>query len=81
MQIDNAGFHSGQKILLPENVSLLPQPAYSPATKPIERLWAWFKSALKQINYETFIRRYLRRFSLNFIQIPAVLSCGIKCRF
>jgi len=53
MQIDNAGFHTGQKIVLPDNISLLAQPAHNPETNPIERLWAWFKSALKQINFKT----------------------------
>lgn len=53
MQIDNAGFHTAKKIQIPDNISLLPQPAHSPETNPIERIWAWFKSALKHLNFKS----------------------------
>ena len=53
IQIDNAAFHTSKKLILPKNISLLAQPPHSPETNPIERLWAWFKSQLKNINFAT----------------------------
>lgn len=47
IQVDNAAFHTAKAITLPDNVSLLFQPAYSPDTNPIERVWSWIKSKIK----------------------------------
>ena len=41
--LDNAGWHTTDRLDLPENVSLLPLPAYSPELNVIERLWYWIK--------------------------------------
>jgi hypothetical protein len=41
--LDNAGWHGSNRIDLPENISLLPLPPYSPELNPIERLWHWLK--------------------------------------
>jgi len=53
MQIDNAGFHTSKNLIVPDNISLLPQPPHSSETNPIERIWAWFKSQLKHLNFST----------------------------
>ena len=41
---DGAGFHTSGHIHLPENVTLLQLPAYSPELNPIENLWHYLKS-------------------------------------
>lgn len=41
--LDNAGWHGSHRLALPENISLLPLPPYSPELNPIERLWHWLK--------------------------------------
>jgi len=51
MQIDNAAFHTSKKLNIPDNISLLAQPPHSPETNPIERVWAWYKSQLKNLNF------------------------------
>jgi putative transposase len=40
------------KQLIPENVILLFQPAYSPEVNPIERLWGYVKEQLKWLRFE-----------------------------
>ena len=41
---DGAGFHTSHGLEVPENVTLLQLPAYSPELNPIENLWNYLKS-------------------------------------
>lgn len=41
---DGAGFHRSKSLRVPENVSLVQLPAYSPELNPIENLWHYLKS-------------------------------------
>lgn len=42
--MDQAGWHVAKALQMPDNISLLYLPAYSPELNPIERLWAFLKS-------------------------------------
>ena len=46
--IDNAGFHSTQQILVPDNIFLLRIPPYCPELNPCEQVWAWIKNRYKK---------------------------------
>ena len=39
MQTDQAGWHDSKDLVLPPNIRLIPQPAYSPELNPVEHLW------------------------------------------
>jgi transposase len=39
MQVDGAGWHHANDLVIPENIRLIPQPAYSPELNPVEHLW------------------------------------------
>jgi transposase len=39
MVLDGAGWHRGGKLIVPENMKLLPLPAYSPELNPMENIW------------------------------------------
>jgi transposase len=41
---DGAGFHRSKDLVVPDNVSVLSLPAYSPELNPIENLWHYLKS-------------------------------------
>jgi len=41
---DGAGFHTSHSLRVPQNVTLLQLPAYSPELNPIENLWHYLKS-------------------------------------
>jgi transposase len=41
---DGAGFHTSKALVVPENVTLVKLPAYSPELNPIENLWHYLKS-------------------------------------
>lgn len=42
--LDQAGWHTSGRLHVPENITLLFVPPYSPELNPIERLWAYMKS-------------------------------------
>jgi transposase len=39
MQVDQAGWHSANDLVIPENIRLIPRPAYSPELNPVEHIW------------------------------------------
>lgn len=42
--LDGAGWHkSGARLHLPENISLLPLPSYSPELNPVENIWQFLR--------------------------------------
>ena len=53
LQLDNASPHLAKNLILPENVILLFQPAYSPDVNPIERGWQSIKDKLSWLMTET----------------------------
>ena len=46
LQLDNGSPHLAKHLVIPDNVILLFQPAYSPDVNPIERLWQYLKEKL-----------------------------------
>ncbi len=42
--LDQAGWHTAKALKVPENISLLYLPSYSPELNAIERLWGYLKS-------------------------------------
>ena len=42
--MDQAGWHKAKKLVLPENITILYLPPYSPELNPVERLWAYLRS-------------------------------------
>lgn len=44
LALDNAGWHVAKALSVPQNITLLPLPPYSPELNPVERLWAWLRS-------------------------------------
>jgi hypothetical protein len=39
IQVDNAGWHGAKALVVPDNIRLIAQPAYSPEVNPVEHLW------------------------------------------
>jgi transposase len=42
--LDRAGWHLSKGLQVPENITLLHLPPYSPELNPVERLWAYLRS-------------------------------------
>jgi transposase len=51
--IDNAAFHSTKDIVLPENIVLMPIPAYCPELNPAEKVWQWMKDKIAMKIFDT----------------------------
>jgi transposase len=43
MILDGASAHKSKKLILPQNISFIFLPSFSPELNPIERLWSYFK--------------------------------------
>jgi DDE superfamily endonuclease len=39
MRVDGAGWHHSDELVLPSNMRLITQPAYSPEVNPVEHVW------------------------------------------
>ena len=42
---DGAGFHTGEDVVVPSNVSLIQLPPYSPELNPVENLWHYLRAS------------------------------------
>jgi transposase len=40
---DQAGFHTARDVCVPENITIIELPPYSPQLNPIEKLWQYFR--------------------------------------
>ena len=57
---DGAGWHQrGKKLVVPDNITLLPLPPYSPELNPMENVWAYLRQnklcALVRPTYEDIV--------------------------
>jgi len=43
MVLDQAGWHGSGLLVVPENITLIALPAYSPELNPVERIWLYLK--------------------------------------
>ena len=41
--IDNAGWHNSNELVVPDNITLIPLPPYSPELNAMEQVWEWIK--------------------------------------
>ena len=42
--LDQAGYHVSKQLKIPDNISLIYLPPYSPELNPVENLWHYFRS-------------------------------------
>lgn len=43
MVLDQAGWHGATALAIPDNITLVPLPPYSPELNPVERVWLYLK--------------------------------------
>ena len=41
--VDNAGWHVAKNLNIPDNITLIPLPSYSPELNAMEQVWDWMK--------------------------------------
>ena len=53
--LDGAGWHGSQGLIVPENITLLPLPPYSPELNPVENVWEYLrKNKLSNRLYQSY---------------------------
>jgi transposase len=53
--LDGAGWHRSQQLAVPDNLTLIPLPPYSPELNPVENIWEYLrKNKLANRLYETY---------------------------
>lgn len=53
--LDQAGWHGSRELAVPENITLMPLPPYSPELNPAENIWEYLrKNKLANRLYETY---------------------------
>jgi transposase len=51
LQLDNAGWHGPENLVVPDGIRLVFQPAHSPELQPAEHLWAFLDEPLVNRNF------------------------------
>ena len=41
--LDGAGWHISKSLIVPDNITLMPLPPYSPELNPVENLWQYLR--------------------------------------
>jgi hypothetical protein len=49
--LDGAGWHDKRALNVPENLTLLPLPAYSPELNPVERVWLYLRERFLSLRF------------------------------
>lgn len=49
MVLDGAGWHGAAALAVPDNVTLVPLPPYSPECNPVERIWLYLRERFLSI--------------------------------
>jgi len=75
--IDQAGWHSTPKLLIPKNITLFPLPPYSPELNSIEQLWrelkqGWLSNRCFE-NYEDIVEAVTQAWN-EFVAIPGAIK-------
>lgn len=53
LMIDQAGFHTGKELAIPEGIKIEQLPPYTPELQPVESLWPLLKESIANRAYET----------------------------
>ncbi len=74
--LDGAPSHRSKRLSCPENVSLLPLPAYSPELDPVERWFQEFRRELSNRTFETVavLQEALSQTLMSYWEDPARLQ-------
>lgn len=75
--MDNAGWHTAKDLTVPENITIIPLPAYSPELNAMEQVWEWMKlNYLSNCNFKDYndiVDRVCYAWS-NFSQQPNLIK-------
>ena len=78
--MDQAGWHTSPKVVIPKGMHFAFLPAYSPHMQPAERLWPVFNEALANRVFESLdcLLEQAEQRCLQLLEVPELLS-GLTC--
>jgi transposase len=82
--LDNGAFHKGKALIIPENITLLFLPPYSPELNPAELVWLNMKRKTTNIIYKTMeeLKEKINEIVKNLINEEFIKSlCGFRYFF
>ena len=75
--LDGAGWHRGDDLVVPPNITLLKLPPYAPELNPVENVWEYFrKNALSNrlyAGYREIVDACCRAWN-DFVAMPALVT-------
>ena len=82
--LDGAGWHGAAALVIPDNLSLLTLPPYSPELNPVENVWQYLRANWLAISvfdtYEAIVEACCKAWN-RFADQPAIItSITSRCR-
>jgi transposase len=71
MQVDQAGWHRSKNLVIPENIRLIYQPAYSPELNPVEHIWEELRESYFSNRWYPSLDQVMQRLCDGLLQIEA----------
>ena len=69
--MDSAGWHTTKKLIIPENITIMPLPPYSPELNPTEHIWDYIR---EQKHFNNYSFNYLRFIENHLCSVPSELQ-------
>ena len=80
MVLDQAGWHGSGALVVPDNITLVPLPPYSPELNPVERVWLYLKqrflSHRLHANYDAIVDAACRAWNRLIAEAGRITSLG-----
>jgi len=80
MVLDNGAFHKAKSLKVPENISLVFLPPYSPELNPAEKIWAKFKRDFSNRLFKTLdeLDKYVCELSRSLEKETVKTTCSFS---
>jgi len=81
--LDNGAFHKAKRLIIPDNISLIFLPPYSPELNPAEKVWAKFKRDFTNRLFHTLdeLKLYVCELSNKLTKQEVISICSYKYIF
>jgi len=81
--LDNGAFHHAKRLMIPENVTLLFLPPYSPELNPAEKMWAKYKRTFTNRLHKSLdeLSTFIQEVTKNTSKKTVISTCCFKYVF
>lgn len=81
--LDNGAFHKAKKLIIPENISLIFLPPYSPELNPAEKIWWKFKRSFSNKFFDSLgdLSSFIDSMVNSLTPKAVIKTCALKYVF